>query len=277
MSRAFLRLAKEVLILLLGSIGYAVGIALFLEPKGLAAGGVSGLAIVLSHLTGINTGIIIFTINIPILIIGIYKFGIKFFLSTIFVITMSSVVVDLCEYLPIPPLDTLCAGVVGAVLVGGAIGVLFRVGATTGGSDIIVRLLRLKWKHTRTGGIFLALDFLVIGFAGIVFRNIEICVYAVFCVFIEAYIINFILYGMNSSELAIIVSENETLAQEIRGRINVEILPINQTTFMTAVPKSLTPRLREAVCGEDKNALMIVAPTKEIFGNNFSPFDGDEV
>ena len=182
------------LILLLSSIGYAVGIALFLEPKGLAAGGVSGLSIVLGHLTGINTGIIIFAINVPILIIGIYKFGLRFFLSTIFVITMSSITVDLCAYLPVPELDMLCAGVVGAVLVGGSIGALFRIGATTGGSDIIVRLLRLKFPHVRTGGLFLALDFAVIGFAGLVFRNFEICVYAAICVFIEAYVINRILH-----------------------------------------------------------------------------------
>ena len=195
MSKSFLRVSKEVLILLCASIGYAVGIALFLEPKGLAAGGLSGLAIVLSHLTGINTGIIIFTFNVPIILIGIYKFGLKFFLSTIFVICVSSIVIDLCEYLPTPKLDMLCSSVCGAVLVGGAIGVLFRVGATTGGSDIIVRLLRLKFKHIRTGGIFLALDAFVIGFAGIVFHNIEVCVYAGICVVIEAYIINRILHG----------------------------------------------------------------------------------
>lgn len=197
MGKAFLRNAKEVLILLLSSIGYSVGIALFLEPKGLAAGGISGLSIVLSHLTGINTGIIIFTINVPILIIGIYKFGLRFFLSTIFVITASSIIIELCAYLPIPELDMLCAGVVGAALVGGSIGALFTVGATTGGSDIIVRLLRLKFPHIRTGGLFLALDFAVIGFAGIVFRNFQICVYATICVFIEAYIINQILHKPN--------------------------------------------------------------------------------
>lgn len=200
MAKSFLRLTKEVLILLCASIGYAVGIALFLEPKGLAAGGLSGFAIVLSHLTGINTGIIIFTLNVPIIIVGIYKFGLKFFVSTIFVICVSSVVVDLCAYLPIPRLDMFCASVCGAVLVGGAIGVLFRAGATTGGSDVVVRLLRLKFKHVRTGGIFLALDIFVIGFAGIVFRNIEICAYAGVCVFIEAYIINLILHGKKSAD-----------------------------------------------------------------------------
>ncbi len=195
MGKAFLRRTKEVLILLLASIGYAVGIALFLEPKGLAAGGISGLAIVLGYLTGINTGIIIFTINIPILIIGIYKFGLKFFLSTIFVIAMSSVVVDLCAYLPIPSLDMFCASACGSVLVGGAIGILFRVGATTGGSDIIVRLIRLKWSNIRTGGVFLILDAVVIALAGLAFKNIEVCVYAGVCVVAEAHIINLILHG----------------------------------------------------------------------------------
>lgn len=192
MAKTFLKVLKEVSILLLSSIGYAVGVALFLEPHGLAAGGISGLSIVLSHLTGINTGIIIFTINAPIIIIGIYKFGLKFFLSTIFVITVSSVMIDFCDYLPTPPLNMLLAGVVGAVLIGSAIGVLFRIGATTGGSDIIVRLLHLKWKRLRTGSIFLILDFFVIGFAGIVFRNFKICICAVICVFIEACIINLI-------------------------------------------------------------------------------------
>ena len=192
MGKTFLKFVKEVSILLLSSIGYAVGVALFLEPHGLAAGGISGLAIVLSHLTGLNTGIIIFTINVPIIIIGIYKFGLKFFLSTIFVITVSSTMIDFCDYLPTPPLGMLFSGIVGAVLIGGAIGTLFRVGATTGGSDIIVRLLHLKWKKLRTGSIFLILDFVVIGFAAIVFRNFKICICATICVFIEACIINLI-------------------------------------------------------------------------------------
>lgn len=194
MSKALLRMTKEVLILLLSSIGYAVGIALFLEPHGLAAGGLSGLSIVLSHLTGINTGIIIFTLNVPIMVVGIRKFGIRFFLSTIFVIVTSSVVVDLCAYLQTPSLYMLPSGIIGAVLVGGAIGALFRIGATTGGSDVIVRLLRLKFPNVRTGWIFLALDFVVIGFAGIVFRDVRICIYAVICVFIEARLINLILH-----------------------------------------------------------------------------------
>lgn len=193
MSKTFLKFIKEVSVLLISSIGYAVGVAMFLEPYGLAAGGISGLAIVISHLTGINTGIIIFTINVPIIIIGIYKFGLKFFLSTIFVITVSSLMIDLCDYLPTLPLNMFFSGIAGAVLIGCAIGVLFLVGATTGGSDIIVRLLHLKWKRLRTGSIFLILDFFVIGFAGIVFRNFKICICAVMCVFLEACIINLIL------------------------------------------------------------------------------------
>jgi len=192
MSKPFLKFIKEVAILLLSSIGYAVGISLFLEPHGLAAGGISGLAIVFSHLTGINTGIIIFTINVPIMLIGIYKFGLKFFLSTIFVITVSSAMIDFFDFLPTPPLNMLFSGIVGAVLIGSSIGTLFRVGATTGGSDVIVRLLHLKWKRLKTGSIFLILDFFVIGFAGLVFRNFKICICATVCVFIEACLINLI-------------------------------------------------------------------------------------
>ncbi|MBR5273333.1 MAG: YitT family protein [Clostridia bacterium] len=270
---------KEVLILLFASVGYAVGIALFLEPKGLAAGGVSGLAIVLGYLTDLNTGFIIFIINVPLIVFGIYKFGLRFLLSTVFVIAVSSAVIDFCKRFPIPQLDTFCACVCGSVLIGGSIGVIFRMGATTGGSDIIVRLLRLKFRHIRSGGIFLALDIIVIALAGIVFRNIEICVYAGVCVVIEAYIINFILYGLSPFETVCVFSEkSDAFLKNInKSELQIRLLKANESgVFFLVAHKKDLPQLRLITAQSDETAVVVVCASKGIFGGEFSPLGADD-
>ena len=142
MNKTFIHQLKNIGLILFSSVIYAVGISLFLDPNKLAPGGVSGIAIIINHMTGVATGTMIILMNIPIMIAAILKFGFKLFFSTIFCLVASSLFINLLAPIGALTTDPLLASVAGAVLVGFAIGVIFRAGATTGGADILVKLLR---------------------------------------------------------------------------------------------------------------------------------------
>ena len=160
LNRSFIKQIKSFILIAFASVFYGMGIALFLDPNNLASGGLSGISIIINRVTGIETGTMIFLLNIPIMIIGWWKFGGKFMLSTIFAIIMTSGFINYFSLFEKATDDLFLAAVTGGALVAVSIGIIFRAGATTGGTDIIVRLIKLKYKHMKTGGVFLILDML---------------------------------------------------------------------------------------------------------------------
>lgn len=154
-------------IIFFATIAYAAGIALFLDPNNLAPGGITGISIIISRFVPIETGTLIFLLNIPILILGIWKFGFRFILSTLYSIVLVSVFTNLWSLCPSPTEDKLLAAITGAVLVGGSVGIIFKHKATTGGIDIIIKILRLKYRHLKTGTLFLVIDTAVVALSGI--------------------------------------------------------------------------------------------------------------
>ena len=152
---------KRYVIITIGSLLYAVAVSLFLDPNSIAPGGVTGLSIILNRLTNISTGSLIFLINIPILAIGTWKFGIKFIVSSFYSIAMVSIFTNCLDGVAPVTEEKLLAALAGGALLAISIGIIFRVGATTGGADIVVKLLRLKYPHLRTGSLFFMLDVVI--------------------------------------------------------------------------------------------------------------------
>ena len=129
----------------LAALIQGAAISLFLDPNQLAPGGVTGIAVILSRLTGLGTGTWILLLNIPILAIGLWKFGFRFLLSTLYCTTLVSATTTLLS--PFGPVtdDKLLAALAGSILMALGIGWVFRAGATTGGTDIVIKLLKLKF------------------------------------------------------------------------------------------------------------------------------------
>ena len=137
---------KEYLIITFAALIYGVGTSLLVDPNNLAPGGMTGLAIVLNRLAGIGTGMWFLILNIPILLIAIMKFGIRFTISTIYATAMISVFTDLCtkyfgQYIIH---DMILAVTIGSAMTAVAIGLIFKCHATSGGTDVIIKLLRLR-------------------------------------------------------------------------------------------------------------------------------------
>lgn len=275
--------------LTLGSVIFAAGVACFLDPNSIAPGGISGVAIIITKFIDvIPTGTLIALINVPILLVGTLKFGFKFLASTMYAVLVSSVAVDTLGALVGPLTDNLLlAAICGAVLVGTGVGLVFRTGATTGGTDVIVKLLRTKWRHLPTGIIFGVVDGCVCLASGIVFKNLEVMIYAGIALMLQGMILNKVLYGGDGARMIYIISSKN---QEIANRMLNEV-DVGATFFhgngaysgrdfdvlMVVMRAKLLPQARDVVRQVDDSAFMIVTNATSVFGEGFKRHDADEI
>lgn len=280
---------KKYALVTLGSILYAAGVTLFLDPNELASGGVSGIAIIVSSFIDVfPVGVWIVLINVPIMIAGVIKLGWKILLPTFYALVVSSGAMTLFEYF-IPPVTQnallACAG--GAVLASAGIGLVFRGGATTAGTDIIVKLLKLKFKHVSTGAIFLFTDGLVCLASGIAFGNIDKALYAGIAVFIQMNVLNMVLYGSDEARMVYIISRNdESIAKRLLEEIDAGATYLygngaytgqDRKVLMCVLKMRTLPEAREIVRQEDSDAFMIVTKATSVFGEGFKSHIEDDL
>ncbi len=281
MKRTLLQTLKNYGIVTVGSILFAAGVALFLDPNELASGGISGIAIILGGITDIlPTGTWVIIFNIPIMIAGVWKLGAKILLPTFYSLGLSSLAMNLFEmYVPTITYNPLLACVGGGVLVSAGIGLVFKGGATTGGSDIIVKLLRLKFRHISTGAIFLFMDGVICLTSGFVFGDIDKALYAGIGVFIQMAVLNTVLYGSDEARMVYIISQREDiiakrLLEELEAGAtylygNGVYTGNDKKVLMCVLKMRSLPRAREIVRQEDCDAFMIVTKATSVFGEGF--------
>lgn len=281
MKRKIRARVKNFVMITAGSLILAAGISLFLEPNDIAPGGVSGLSIILHELFPIlPTGTWILIFNLPILALGIYKFGLRFFITTIYAVAVSSAAINVMSaYAAAVTDDTLLACVAGSVLVAFGLSLVFRAGATTGGTDIIVKLLRLKLRHIDTGTTFLVIDSAIVAISGIVFNSFNIALYAEIGVFIQMLVLNFALYGSDEARLIYIISEKKDLiAERLLKELETGATFLqgagaytgNEKQVLMCVLKMRSlPKAKDIVSSEDQNAFMVVTSATSVFGEGF--------
>ena len=263
---------------------YAVGIALFLNPNNLAPGGISGIAIILKKMfPGLpGVGMLILLINIPILAGGIKKFGIKFILSTMYSLIVSSVLIDI---LPIVfnvngvTDNKMLASVIGGATFGLGMGLMFRLDTTTGGLDIIVKIIKQKKPHLKTGQIYFLLDVVILAASAMAFKDVEVALYAAIAIYVSTVVMDRAIYGGDEATLVYIISEKrELIARRMMKEVNVGATMIqakgaysNETTevIMCVMKKQTLVKVRNILKQTDSGAFMIVSSANEVFGQGF--------
>lgn len=278
---------KDYLIITIASFFYGIAISQFLDPNDIAPGGVSGLAMIINRIINIEVGTIILMLNVPILFMGLYKFGLKFLISTIYSTFMCSVFTNLMAVYPPITSDPLLATICGCALASVAIGFIFKAGATTGGTDIIVKVLRLRFPHLKTGRLFLICDMFVVLLSAFVFEHSDSALYAVIGVFLMSIVFDMVLYGADGAKLIYIISN---CWQEIATRMLVE-LDVGATylegegaysnerkrVIMCVVRKQIAPQIEEIVKEEDPNAFMIISSAAEIYGEGYKNIFSEKI
>ena len=292
MKKKAVRIVSEYALMALGSLIYSIGISVFLDPYELAPGGVTGLGIIFSYITHIQTGTVIFLINLPILIFGWWRFGGKFIISTVYVTILSSFMMNCIEdyLIPITGLitqDYLIAGATGGALIAFGMAIIFKNGGTTGGSDILVRALRQKFPHIKTGRIYLLTDSMVVLLSVFVFKNLEHGLYAVATIVISNFVLDAVLYRGDGAKLIYVISDyNEIIAQRVMKEVDIGATFIDgegaytndEKRVLMIVAKTLQySRIREIVKQEDKDAFVIVSGASEVFGYGYKDMFMQEI
>lgn len=284
---SFNNVFTKILGIIIGSVLYALGTSLFLDPNDLAPGGVLGLAVILNRITALETGTLYFIINIPIMFLGLYKFGFRFIGSTALCILLNSWLTNI--FLRIDPVttDPLLAALAGSILVGVGVGIVFKAGATTGGSDIIVKVIRSKYKHLKTGMIFLASDIIVVGLSGLVFKNFNVVMYALIAVAVIGKVMDLVLYGGDEAKLFYIISDKpDDIAGRILKEIDIGVTYLEgrggfsnkqKQVIMCVARKHQGPIIEEIVKQEDKDAFTIITSANEIYGEGYKNIMSEKI
>lgn len=278
---------KKYTTIVIGTIVYAAGIALFLNPNDLAPGGVTGIAILLNRFTGVETGSLILLLNVPIILLGLWKFGWKFIFSTVYTLCLISAFVNGMEYIGPLTDDRMLAAIVGGVLVGTGIGIVFKAGSTTGGIDIIVKIVKKKFPHKKTGSLFLIFDSVVIIAAGIVFGTIEAAVYASIATLVTMYTMDAVLYGRDGARLIYIISDNaDCLTDSLLHEAEVGVTWLygagtfksrEKKIIMCVADKKKSLQVEEIVKKHDPEAFMIVSNATEIYGEGYKNIFAEKI
>lgn len=278
---------KSYLILTAAALIYAVAISLFLDPNDIAPGGVTGIAILVNRFVQIPTGTINLLINVPIVALGLWKFGWRFICSTMYALFMITVFMNILSPFGAVTDDLLIAAVLGGALIGVALAFVFKSGATTGGADIIIKVLRTKWKHIKTNVLFLAFDSMVIIASWVVFRDLTVAFYAGIAVVVDSIVMDKILYGLDEAKLFFIISsEPAKMKQRIMGELDITttIVPAigaytgeEKEMLMVVTRKQIAPKLEEIVKDEDSGAFMIIASANEIYGEGYKDITGEKI
>lgn len=268
---------------ILGSAIFAIGFDLFLVPHGLNTGGVSGLSMALMELLGFGSvGVLQILINIPLFLLGGLKIGKKFFVGSLIGMASSSLFIDLFAAIPVPQTEVLLAIVYGAALCGLGVGLVFSAGTSTGGSEIVTRLLKLKWRNVSVGAFCLAFDVIVAVLTGFVFRDITKTLYTGITVFITSQVLDIVVYRFDYSKVALIITkEYQQVALQIgqklqRGAtlLHGEGAYTHQDTkvVLTAVRRRQLAELKELVTDIDPAAFIIVQEAHQVLGDGFARY-----
>lgn len=283
---------RKDLLWLLGTVGgsaiFAFGFSLFLEPNGMSPGGISGLAMVLVHWLGIGSvGTLAILINLPLFLLGGLKIGKRFFVGSLIGMVLSSVLIDLFAKVPAPEVEPLVGALYGGGLCGLGLGIVFVIGSSTGGSDILVRLLKLRWRNVPIGQIALYFDIFVVVLTGIVHWDVTSALYTGLAVFVTSQVVDLVVYRFDFSKVALIITkEYDAVAQAISDRLERGATFLyGQGTYsgqdtkvvLTAVRKQQLAELKELVVAIDPNAFIIVQEAHQVLGDGFSRYSKDSL
>lgn len=274
--------------MLIGCVVFALGFNLFLLPNGLNAGGISGLSMLFVHLTKFGSvGSLTAILNLPLFAIAGLKIGKKFFVSSLAGMAMSALFLDLFSLLPAPETEPLVGALYGGVLCGAGLGLVFSQGASTGGSDIIVRLLKLKWQNVPLGTISFCFDLIVVALTGLVYRDITGALYCGVAIYITGQMIDAFVYRFDYSKVIMVISPlHAQIANAITRELERGVTYLDGEGFysgratkviLSVVKKQQLAELKALVVAIDPDAFIIVQEAHQVLGDGFSRYSKDSL
>jgi len=262
-----------------GSVLFSMSLNMFLLPSKIVLGGMTGIATVLNLFFGAPVGITIIILNIPLIIANTFFFGKGFLRRTVIGVITTSLASDILTVFPITETDPLLCSILGGLSMGAAVGILIARGYTTGGTDLVACLVKLKWKGASTGTLVMMCDLVIIVGAALVTENISGLFYSVICTWISGRVLDVILSGARQAGQAFIITSkpDETVALILK-RLDRGVTVLHgeggytgeeRRVIMCAVPKRELFYLKELVAECDPGAFLVIADATEVTGKGF--------
>lgn len=272
------------MICLTACIIYSVGLNIFVIPNGLVQGGIMGIAIIINRLFPfLGAGILTLLMNVPVFLTAFRKIGGVFIVKSFVTTVMMSFLIDFFGFLPAYRGEMIIVSLFGGLLSGVSLALIFIRGATTGGTDVIAKLIRLRFPDVTMGKIVMFLDFAVIFLSAAVFKNIENALFSALMIFVSAYFIDYFIYGASHSKLLLIITcEHEKISEKITNEIRRghTILPIEggytkeqKKMILCAVRSNEAVKLNKLIRRTDPDAFTIISDAGEIIGLGFGNKD----
>lgn len=283
------RMVRDYAWIALGSVLYSLSFDWFYVPNQIGFGGLTALGMILNHLSpAIPIGTVVLVLNIPIFILGWKFLGGHTLVSSLFAMAATSVLVDLIAAIyTFPPMDPMLAAVFGGVSLGASLGMIFSKGATTGGTDLIARLLKLPFAWLPIGKLLLAVDLAMLLAVSIAFRSMESAMYGIISLYISTLVMDMVLYGLDQSKVAYIVT---TRPQEIAAEIDRQMdrgatflhgegsfSREEKLVLMCAFKQKQIVPLKALVHELDPEAFLIVCDAHEVLGQGFRRYQKNDI
>lgn len=283
---SILKWAWDYIIITVGCAIYAVGFNCFFQPNNLAMGGFTGIAQIINRLLPfMPIGTTALLMNIPLLILGTRKEGLKLLMGTLYATTMGNLMIDGLNLLyTFPSMDPLLATIYGGVMVGLSMGILMRVGATTGGTELAAKLLKYKVHQLSIGRLCMTIDILVIIFYALTFQSFNPALYGIVAMYISGLVMDMVVYGTTNDKLAYIISDHsEEISKKLLDmELGVTILNgkgaysgNNKQVLMCVVRRNQIAAIKAMVNATDPAAFVIITEAHEVLGEGFGEYRPD--
>ena len=284
-----IRLVRDYFWIALGSVIYSISFDWFYVPNQIGFGGLTALGMILNHfIPAIPIGTVVLVLNIPIFILGWKFLGGHTLVSSLFAMAATSVLVDLiAAAYTFPPMDPMLAAVFGGVMLGVSLGMIFSRGATTGGTDLIARLLKLPFAWLPVGKLLMAVDLSMLLAVSIAFRSMESAMYGIISLYISTLVMDGVLYGMDRSKVAYIVTARpQEVAAEIDRQMDRGATFLHgegsfsreeKLVLMCAFKQKQIVPLKALVHELDPEAFLIVCDAHEVLGQGFRRYQKNDI
>ena len=287
------RVAKQYVLpylwITLASAVYAVGFNWCYEPNQIGFGGITGVGQIINHiLPWAPIGTVVIILNIPLFLLGWKLLGGHLLVSSLYSMFISSIFIDILHMIhTFEPMEPILGCIFGGVIMGGSLGVVFLQGATTGGTDLIARLLKLKLAWLPMGRLLLAVDLLVIVAVAVAFRNIYSALYGVVALYILSLLIDRVVYGMDNAKVAYIISDAyDQISHAIIHDMDRGVTLLHgeggwsgedKKVLLVAFKQKQIVALKQTVKSIDPNAFLIVCEAHEILGDGFREYKHNDL
>jgi uncharacterized membrane-anchored protein YitT (DUF2179 family) len=264
----------------LGSFLYSIAVNLFFVSNKLAQGGVTGISLLLHYKFGTPVGLLIALINIPIFILGYLVLGRGFLLRSAYGMLATSIFIDVTSAWTMPPLENvILAPIYGGIIAGIGSGLIFRVGGTAGGTDIIARVLQHKFRGIDLGKVWFGIDFTIITISSLII-GLEKAMLTIVAVYVSSRLVDLLLSGFQKQRSVIIVSEKpDEITKEIHKRLVRGVTMLHSMggysrregeVLLVVVQLYEMDKLHRIINEVDPRAFILALETKEVHGEGFS-------